>query len=127
MGEQQQIVDYSNIQPYADGVKVVSISPGDGVTFPKRGDVLTMHYVGTNHGGPHHGKLFDSSRLKQRPFKFPIGAGQVIKGWDEGVMQMSLGQKANLEISWKYGYGENGRNPIGPKQDLHFEVELLEI
>ena len=71
--------------------------------------------------------MFDSSRTKNRPFKFRIGAGQVIKGWDDGVMQMSLGQKANLEISWTYGYGEGGTGPIGPKQDLHFEVELLAI
>merc|ERR1719420_766447 len=115
-----------NLTPYANGVKVVTISDGDGVTFPKQGDELTMHYVGKNHGGPHHGKMFDSS--KQRgPFRFKIGIGAVIKGWDEGVMQMSKGQKANLEISWTYGYGANGHGPIGPKQDLHFEVELLTI
>eukprot|EP00483_Globobulimina_turgida_P012990 UN13014 len=111
-----------------DGVKVVSISDGDNQTYPKSGDYLTMHYVGTNHGGPNHGKTFDSSRLKGRPFKFVIGEGQVIKGWDEGVIQMSLGQKANLEISWTYGYGTQGAaGAIGPRQDLLFEVELLAI
>eukprot|EP01083_Nonionella_stella_P142581 441439_1 len=125
---QAQQVDYSTIEPYAEGVRVVPISGGDGSTFPKPGDNLTMHYVGKNHGGSNHGKTFDSSRLKKRPFKFTIGQGQVIRGWDEGVMQMSLGQKANLEISWTYGYGEEGaRGAIAPRQDLHFEVELLAI
>ena len=116
-----------NVSPYADGVEVVPISAGDGVTFPKQGDELTMHYVGKNHGGPHHNVKFDSSRDKGRPFTFKIGIGHVIKGWDDGVMQMSKGQKAELEISWTYGYGAAGRGPIGPKQDLHFEVELLKI
>ena len=80
--QEQQQVDYTNIEPFAEGVKVVPISGGDGVTFPKQGDQLTMHYVGTNHGGPNHGKVFDSSRMKGRPFKFQIGMGQVIRGYD---------------------------------------------
>ena len=64
---------------------------------------------------------------KGRPFKFQIGTGKVIKGWDEGVIQMSLGEKAVLEISYDYGYGANGYGPIPAKQDLKFEVELLKI
>eukprot|EP01083_Nonionella_stella_P220514 788865_1 len=125
--QEDQQIDYSNIQSFAEGVNVVPISGGDNQTYPKKGDTLTMHYVGTNHGGPHHGKTFDSSRLKGKPFTFVIGQGQVIKGWDEGVIQMCLGQKANLEISFTYGYGADGYGPIGKKQDLLFEVELLAI
>ena len=117
----------NDIEPFSEGVKVVPISDGDGKSFPKHGDELTMHYVGTYHGGDQHGETFDSSRVKGRPFKFKIGLGMVIKGWDEGVMQMSVGQKAHLEISWQYGYGQGGRGPIPPCQDMLFEVELLKI
>ena len=58
---------------------------------------------------------------------FTIGVGQVIGGWDKGVIQMSFGEKAVLEIPWAEGYGVGGTGPIGPKQDLKFEVELLKI
>ena len=51
----------------------------------------------------------------------------VIRGWDEGVAQMSLGEKAVLQIGWEYGYGADGYEAIGPKQDLRFDVELLKI
>mmetsp|Transcript_19519 Transcript_19519/g.17293 ORF Transcript_19519/g.17293 Transcript_19519/m.17293 type:complete len:124 (-) Transcript_19519:338-709(-) len=115
-------------EAYGEGVKVVTISAGDGKTYPKNGDNLTMHYVGTFHRGPKDGQKFDSSRDKNKPFKFQIGKGKVIKGWDEGVLQMSLGEKAVLEISWGHGYGANGYSGVIPgKQDLKFEVELLAI
>ena len=69
------------------------------------------------------------SRLDHgKPFTFKIGIGQVIKGWDEGVMQMSLGEKAILHISSDYGYGKQGAGGvIPPNADLNFEVELLKI
>ena len=86
-----------------------------------------MHYVGTYHRGPKDGQTFDSSVAKNKPFKFQIGVGRVIKGWDEGVLKMSLGEKAVLQISWEYGYGADGHSVIPPKQDLKFEVELLKI
>ena len=72
-------------------------------------------------------QVFDSSRKKNKPFTFQIGAGNVIKGWDEGVIKMSKGEQAELHIGWNYGYGAAGYGPIGAKQDLLFEVELLEI
>jgi FKBP-type peptidyl-prolyl cis-trans isomerase len=63
-----------------------------------------------------------------KPFQFVIGIGQVIKGWDEGVMKMSLGEKAILKISSDYGYGARGApGAIPPNADLTFEVELLAI
>jgi len=75
-----------------------------------------------------NGKKFDASRDRGRPFQFTIGIGQVIQGWDEGVMQMSLGEKAMLRITSDYGYGERGAGGvIPPNADLNFEVELLGI
>ena len=66
-----------------------------------------MHYTGTLTNG----SKFDSSVDRGQPFSFQIGVGQVIKGWDEGVIKMSLGEKAKLTISPDYGYGANGTRP----------------
>ncbi len=75
-----------------------------------------------------NGQKFDASRDRGRPFQFTIGVGQVIKGWDAGVMQMSLGEKAMLRITSDFGYGARGAGGvIPPNADLNFEVELLEI
>jgi FK506-binding protein 1 len=107
------------------GVEKETISPGDGTTFPKAGDQLTMHYTGTLTDG---GKQFDSSVARNKPFQFVIGIGQVIQGWDEGVTKMSLGEKATLNISSDYGYGARGApGAIPPNADLTFEVELLAV
>lgn len=74
------------------------------------------------------GTVFDSSHKKGRPFQFVIGIGQVIRGWDEGVAQMSIGEKAILHITSDYGYGARGAgNVIPPHADLTFEVQLLKI
>lgn len=74
------------------GVEVQRLSPGDGQNFPKAGDTVTIHYVGTLANG----SQFDSSRDRGTPFSTRIGVGRVIKGWDEGVPQLSVGEKANL-------------------------------
>lgn len=75
-----------------------------------------------------NGKKFDSSYDRGRPFQFTIGIGQVIRGWDEGVMTMSIGEKSILRITSDYGYGSRGAGDvIPPHADLNFEVELLEI
>eukprot|EP00466_Bigelowiella_natans_P011073 jgi/Bigna1/58525/fgenesh1_pm.103_\ len=101
------------------------LSLGDGKHFPKKGDVLKMHYTGTLKAND---KEFDSSRSRGQPFQFTIGVGQVIKGWDEGVMQMSLGERAILSIPSKFGYGKSGAGAdIPPDADLEFDVELLKI
>eukprot|EP00441_Pelagodinium_beii_P025360 CAMPEP_0197661010 /NCGR_PEP_ID=MMETSP1338-20131121/51194_1 /TAXON_ID=43686 ORGANISM="Pelagodinium beii, Strain RCC1491" /NCGR_SAMPLE_ID=MMETSP1338 /ASSEMBLY_ACC=CAM_ASM_000754 /LENGTH=107 /DNA_ID=CAMNT_0043238475 /DNA_START=130 /DNA_END=453 /DNA_ORIENTATION=+ len=97
---------------------------GDGKHFPEAGDYLTMHYTGTLTNGD----KFDSSRDRGQPFKFQIGTGQVIKGWDEGVIKMSLGQRAVLHIPSAMGYGAQGAGGvIPPNADLNFDVELLDI
>ncbi|CAK0811806.1 unnamed protein product, partial [Prorocentrum cordatum] len=86
---------------------------------------LAVHYTGTLKEG---GAKFDSSVDKGRPFVFKIGIGAVIKGWDEGVMEMSLGEKATLDICSEYAYGSRGAGGvIPPNAALVFEVEVLAI
>ncbi|KAI6015557.1 hypothetical protein PISMIDRAFT_686791 [Pisolithus microcarpus 441] len=106
------------------GVTIERIVPGDGKTFPKKGDKVRIHYVGTLMDG----SKFDSSRDRGVPFDTEIGVGKVIKGWDEGVLQLSLGEKANLIATPDYAYGARGFPPvIPPNSTLKFEVELLKI
>mmetsp|Transcript_13368 Transcript_13368/g.42627 ORF Transcript_13368/g.42627 Transcript_13368/m.42627 type:complete len:111 (-) Transcript_13368:158-490(-) len=106
------------------GVEVTTTTAGDGKTYPKAGDKLVMHYTGRLEDGT----KFDSSRDRGKPFSFTIGVGQVIRGWDEGVLRMSLGESATLRISSDYGYGSRGvPGVIPPNSTLVFDVELLEI
>jgi FK506-binding protein 1 len=106
------------------GVTKTVVKAGDGIHFPKKGDTVTMHYTGTFTNGT----KFDSSVDRNQPFVTKIGVGQVIKGWDQGVVEMSLGEKAILNITFDFAYGEKG-HPAGipPRSDLIFEVELLKI
>lgn len=98
------------------------LQEGDGKTFPKVGDRVTIHYTGTLENG----KKFDSSRDRSRPFKCNIGVGQVIKGWDSAIPQLSIGTRATLTIPSHEGYGDRGFPPvILPSSTLVFDVELL--
>mmetsp|Transcript_31564 Transcript_31564/g.42652 ORF Transcript_31564/g.42652 Transcript_31564/m.42652 type:complete len:115 (+) Transcript_31564:3-347(+) len=107
------------------GVTKEVLKPGDGVHFPKPGDTVSMNYVGTLSAT---GKKFDSSLDRGQPFVTQIGVGRVIRGWDEGVPSMSLGEKAVLRIKSDYAYGAHGAGGvIPPNADLNFEVELLKI
>jgi len=104
------------------GVTVNTIKAGDGKTFPKPGQTVVVHYTGTLENGT----KFDSSKDRGKPFKFKIGQGQVIRGWDDGVAQMSLGQTANLKCTPDFAYGAQGAGGvIPPNATLNFEVELL--
>ena len=109
---------------YSMGVDVQHTQEGDGANFPKKGQTVVMHYTGTLKDG----KKFDSSRDRGKPFETKIGVGQVIKGWDVGVPQISVGGKAILTISPDYGYGANGvPGTIPPNATLIFDVELIAI
>jgi peptidylprolyl isomerase len=108
----------------ASGLKYVDIKVGTGAS-PKKGDMVSVHYTGwlTN------GKKFDSSVDRGQPFEFGIGLGQVIQGWDEGVMSMKVGGKRKLIIPAELAYGNRavGGGLIPPNSTLIFEVELLGI
>lgn len=104
-------------------VDVVSVPEGCSVKS-KHGDMLTMHYTGTLDDG----HKFDSSYDRDQPFTFQIGVGQVIKGWDQGLLDMCVGEKRKLTIPSSLGYGERGAgNVIPPHATLHFDVELINI
>lgn len=104
------------------GVEIESLKPGDGCTFPKSGQKVVVHYTGTLENGT----KFDSSRDRGSPFQFTIGAGQVIKGWDEGIKKMSIGERAMLTCSPDFGYGVKGYpGVIPPNSTLIFDVELV--
>ncbi|XP_023212112.1 FK506-binding protein 2-like [Centruroides sculpturatus] len=90
----------------------------------KRGDMLSMHYKGTLDDG----RVFDSSHDRSEPFKFQLGVGQVIKGWDQGLIDMCIGEKRRLTIPPHLGYGDAGAgDTIPPKATLYFEVECIGI
>ncbi|WP_438011391.1 FKBP-type peptidyl-prolyl cis-trans isomerase [Sorangium sp. So ce321] len=90
----------------------------------KPGHTVTVHYVGTLTNG----NKFDSSRDRNQGFSFQLGAGQVIKGWDQGVAGMKIGGVRKLTIPPELGYGARGFPPvIPPNSTLLFEVELLSV
>ncbi|KAL0581156.1 hypothetical protein V5O48_000846 [Marasmius crinis-equi] len=123
------------------GLTIEIVTPGDGKTYPRAGDIVSIHYVGTLEDG----SKFDSSFDRGRPFQVELGMGTVIKGWEEGwiywftcseaylmlklgVLKLSKGEKAILTIPSDLAYGDQGVPPlIPPNALLKFEMELLEI
>ncbi len=108
------------------GLNIEVIQEGAGEQDEtKNGDILSVHYTGTLLDGT----KFDSSLDRGEPFTFTIGAGQVIKGWDFGLLEMKIGEKRKLTIPAELGYGERGtaNGSIPPNAMLIFEVELLKI
>ena len=103
------------------GLKYVVEKEGEGEATPKVGQVVTVHYTGKLIDG----KKFDSSYDRKQPIDFPVGKGQVIKGWDEALLGMKKGEKRVLIIPSDLGYGPSGRGPIPPNATMIFDVELL--
>lgn len=108
----------------ATGLKIQDLKVGDG-PMPKNGQTVQVQYTGWLTSG----KKFDSSYDHGgQPFEFQLGAGRVIKGWDEGVATMKVGGKRKLTIPPALGYGANGAgSDIPPNATLVFDVELLGI
>jgi peptidylprolyl isomerase len=109
------------------GLKIIDTHPGTGAS-PKAGQTCVMHYTGWLYDNATKGKKFDSSVDRNEPFAFKIGVGQVIRGWDEGVLTMKVGGKRTLIIPPELGYGARGAGGvIPPNATLIFDVELLDI
>jgi len=118
----------SSREKTTSGLEYEIINPGTGES-PKSGDNVSVHYTGwlMNKDGQ-QGAKFDSSVDRGEPFEFPIGQGYVIKGWDEGVMLMKVGEKRRLIIPSNLGYGTRGAGAvIPPNATLIFDVELLKV
>lgn len=104
------------------GLSITDIAVGEG-DQAKQGQTVTVNYTGTLENGDQ----FDTS-IGRAPFSFPLGAGRVIKGWDEGVVGMKVGGKRRLTIPPELGYGSRGAgNVIPPNATLIFEIELLKV
>ncbi|ANV90975.1 MULTISPECIES: FKBP-type peptidyl-prolyl cis-trans isomerase [Cyanophyceae] len=116
-------IDLSKAVTTESGLQYIDEVVGEGAS-PMEGEMVTVHYTGklTN------GDVFDSSVKRNEPFSFVIGVGQVIKGWDEGVITMKPGGKRTLIIPAELGYGSRGAGGvIPPNATLIFDVELLGI
>jgi FKBP-type peptidyl-prolyl cis-trans isomerase len=107
----------------SSGLQYIDLTVGTGAPA-RAGQTVTVHYS----GWLDNGKKFDSSVDRGQPFSFPLGAGRVIKGWDEGVQGMKVGGKRKLIIPSALGYGARGAGgAIPPHATLIFEVELLGV
>ena len=109
----------------ATGLQFEDTRVGDGAEA-QPGHNVTVHYTGWLYQDGEQGAKFDSSKDRDEPFIFPLGAGMVIKGWDEGVQGMKVGGQRTLIIPAGLGYGARGAGGvIPPNATLKFEVELL--
>ncbi|MGH9463638.1 MAG: FKBP-type peptidyl-prolyl cis-trans isomerase [Vicinamibacteria bacterium] len=109
------------------GLKYIDHLVGNGEEAVK-GDAVEVHYTGWLYENGKRGAKFDSSLDRGQPFKFDLGAGRVIRGWDEGVAGMKVGGKRELIIPPELGYGSRGAGGvIPPDATLDFEVELLNV
>ncbi len=115
------------MQTTASGLQYEDTIPGTGATAAA-GQRVSVHYTGWLFNAGVQGSKFDSSKDRGQPFQFGLGAGQVIKGWDEGVQGMQVGGTRRLVIPSDLGYGARGAGGvIPPNATLLFEVELLAV
>ena len=123
MALQKPEVDFPEGQPPAD-LEIVDIVEGDGPEA-KPGDMVSVHYVGVAFST---GEEFDASWNRGQPFQFGLGGGQVIAGWDQGVVGMKVGGRRRLTIPPHLGYGARGAGGvIKPNETLIFVVDLLGV
>lgn len=117
------------IKELPSGLKYQILKGGDASKGkPKKGQKVTVHYTGWLEQDGKAGKKFDSSVDRGQKFSFPIGLGRVIKGWDEGVMDMEIGEQRRLIIPSHLGYGAHGAGSSIPgNATLIFDVELFEF
>ena len=109
------------------GLQYEDTTVGDGAEATK-GQNVSVHYTGWLYNNGEQGAKFDSSRDRNDPFEFALGAGMVIKGWDEGVQGMKIGGQRTLIIPAALGYGARGAGGvIPPNATLKFDVELLKV
>jgi FKBP-type peptidyl-prolyl cis-trans isomerase len=122
--------DKSGNRPMSNELKTEDTKVGTGAVAAA-GHTVVVHYTGwlyDDKAADHHGAKFDSSVDRKEPFSFPLGAGRVIKGWDQGVAGMKVGGKRTLTIPPGLGYGEHGAGGvIPPNAILVFDVELLDV
>ena len=111
----------------ASGLQMIDTKVGTGAS-PRANQTAVVHYTGWLYENGVKGKKFDSSVDRNEPFEFPVGAGRVIRGWDEGVAGMKVGGKRTLIIPPELGYGARGAGGvIPPNATLMFDVELLGV
>jgi FKBP-type peptidyl-prolyl cis-trans isomerase FkpA len=109
------------------GLQITDTQLGTGPEA-RKGQNVSVHYTGWLYNDGQQGAKFDSSRDRGQPFQFPLGAGRVIKGWDEGVAGMKVGGQRTLIIPPELGYGARGAgHVIPPNATLKFDVELLGV
>jgi peptidylprolyl isomerase len=105
--------------------EIITEAP-EGAATPKAGQVVTAHYTGWINDGGQPGEKFDSSVDRGQPFQFVVGVGQVIKGWDETMLNMKVGEKRRVILPSELAYGERGAGAIiKPNSDLMFDIEVL--
>ena len=113
-----------------DGLRIVTFAIGNG-TKASTGSTVSVHYTGwlqDDRGADGKGAQFDSSVERGQPIEFPLGAGRVIKGWDQGLEGMRVGGKRRLIIPPELAYGKRGRPPVIPQNaTLIFDVELMDV
>ncbi len=114
---------YANATITPDGLRYIVHTPGTGEP-PSRGAEISANYEGRL---LINDQKFDSSYDRGQPYRFRVGTGAVIKGWDEAFLNMRKGEKRTLIIPWWLGYGTEGKGPIPPRATLVFEVELVEV
>lgn len=106
------------------GVHHQTFAEGDGITYPVHGDTVSVKYAGMLAS---NGKIFDTSD-ETGPIEFEVGAGQVIRGWEEGIKKLTLGEKARVFVSSEFAYGTKGAGgEIPPNANLVFDIHLVKI